>query len=317
MIDKMKTDVLPDTPDQWCQCEKPGDTFSQRVLLYGECFMPDGWTLQYEGLEQKETDRVLYLMGWCTRCRGRMRSGITIPSDLAGAALLEHIYVQMRRYRPYSGGCQETGQYAAGGFAERARWYQKQDDLPLVEYNKQFLALFHPGDQRLVQKWLELHHGEDPYTKPKRDRKSTLFHAVLKKMREDGSFSRVEPLLDYYLPNSEERTFPDRDTYLTDYRFDISPRIMFGSSEGIYVDVYLEGKFDGSDSRQTSIGTFKTLRTDLDACCRMGELCGAFLSHGSQYINREIHRYTPAWELEAEYQRKLDAEKASRKDDSQ
>ena len=82
---------------------------------------------------------------------------------------------------------------------------------------------------------------------------------------------------------------------------------MFGSSEGIYVDVYLEGKFDGSDCRKTSLATFKTLDTSLDACRKMGELCGILMYHGSRYVNQNIHRYTPQKELEAEYARKMAA----------
>ena len=129
----------------------------------------------------------------------------------------------------------------------------------------------------------------------------------MERARADGSISGIEPILDYYLPNSSEPNFSDRDTYLTDYQFDIVPAIMFGSSEGIYVDVYLEGKFDGSDCRKTSLATFKTLDTSLDACRKMGELCGILMYHGSRYVNQNIHRYTPQKELEAEYARKMAA----------
>lgn len=156
--------------------------------------------------------------------------------------------------------------------------------------------------------------SQTEYIHPERDRKSRLFLAILERARADGSISGIEPILDYYLPNQTESATCDQDTYLTDYRFDIAPQMTFGSSEGIYVDVYLIGKFDDSGTSQTSIGVFKTLRTDLEACRLMGELCGVLMYHGSCYVNKDIHRYTPQTELQAEYQRKLDTARRKQED---
>ena len=54
------------------------------------------------------------------------------------------------------------------------------------------------------------------------------------------------------------------------------------------------------------MGTLKTLKWDLESAKIMGELCGALMYHASQYVNREIHRYTPQKELEAEHRRQLE-----------
>lgn len=234
-----------------------------------------------------------------------MRSGVSIPEELTGAALLEYIYTQMRQYRPYAVGCQETGKYDSY-YPERARWYQKQDDLNLVQFNEQFINIFRAEDQPAVWNWLASHHGQQEYTRPQRDRKSKLFRTMLERARASGSIAHIEPILDYYLPNHEEPASHYRDTYLTDYRFDISPQVTFGSSEGIYMDVYLVGRFDDSGVKQTSIGVFKTLRTDLEACRLMGELGGILMYFGVNYVDEEIHRYTPRDELAAEYQRKIE-----------
>lgn len=151
----------------------------------------------------------------------------------------------------------------------------------------------------------QAHSRLEQYTKPERDRKSTLFWAILNRARAEGSLSDIEPILNYYLPNREEPAAPEQDTYLTNYRFDIVPSMTFGSNEGIFVNLVLNGEFDASGKTMTSIGVFKTLGTGLEACRRMGELCGILMYYGDVYVNENIHRYTPENELEAEYKRKL------------
>lgn len=151
----------------------------------------------------------------------------------------------------------------------------------------------------------------EEYINPKRDWKSDLFRAILERARADGSMAEIEPILDYYLPNSSEPLSSGRNDPLTNYKFDFVPVISFGSSEGIYVDFYLDGDCDESGFKQTEIGVFKTLRTDLDACRLMGQLCGVLMYHGSAYVNENLHRYTPKRELEMEYLYKLKKEQAA------
>nr|WP_326184288.1 hypothetical protein [uncultured Oscillibacter sp.] len=151
----------------------------------------------------------------------------------------------------------------------------------------------------------------EEYINPKRDRKSELFRAILERARADGSLTEIEPIWDYYLPNDGEALSSERDSPLTNYEFNFVPIISFGGSEGIYVDLYLDGDCDGSGFKQTEIGVFKTLRTDLDACQLMGQLCGVLMYHGAAYVNKNLHRYTPKPELEAEYLRKQQKEQAA------
>lgn len=127
---------------------------------------------------------------------------------------------------------------------------------------------------------------------PKRDRKSDLFRAILDRARADGSLCRIEPILEYILPNAEEPLDAEQDSDLTNYRFDICPSMTFGC-EGIFVELNLTGEFDGSGKRRTGLGIFKTLRQDLEACRLMGELCGVLMYHGRCYVNDNIQRYTP------------------------
>lgn len=42
------------------------------------------------------------MTGWCLRCGGQdLQSGISIPDELSGDALLERIYREMEHYRPF------------------------------------------------------------------------------------------------------------------------------------------------------------------------------------------------------------------------
>ena len=151
----------------------------------------------------------------------------------------------------------------------------------------------------------------EEYINPKRDWKSDLFRAILERARADGSLAEIEPILDYYLPNDGESLSSGKDGPLTNYEFNFVPVMSFGSSEGIYVDLYLDGDCDGSGFKQTELGVFKTLRTDLDACRLMGQLCGVLMYHGSDYVNDNLHRDTPKTQLEAEYLHKLNKEQAA------
>ena len=89
----------------------------------------------------------------------------------------------------------------------------EQDDLTLGEKNAQFLKLFHEEDQRAVEDWICRNRAEEPYTVPRRDRKSTLLYAVLDRARANGDLREIEPIWDYYLPNKNEPLSPDKDSY--------------------------------------------------------------------------------------------------------
>ncbi len=291
----------------WCTCEKPEDTFPMRTDHYCQNFLPHSWLLQYRNFDQPDAEeRYLYLFGTCIRCGGIARAGVSIAPDLTGDALLEEVYRQMCNYRPFNGHSKETGSYV-GFMSGRCHWYQQQDDLTLEARNEQFLNLFFEMDHAAVRKWLKKHHAEEPFTKPRRDRKSNLFNAILERLKADDRWDKIQSILDYHLPSKSEPEWPDRDTYLTNYEFDIVPRMTFGGSEGIYISVLLDGFFDQSGKRETCIGTFKTLGTDLATCRLMGELCGLLMYYGSAYVNENIHRYTPERELQAEYRRKFPA----------
>lgn len=149
--------------------------------------------------------------------------------------------------------------------------------------------------QRYVEKTLS------PGTE--RDTPGILFQNVLRLVKEHGHYAKVEPIIDYALADDDERK-------LTNYGFDFRAVISPGSSEGIYIDCYLMGKFDGSGRCSLHVGTLKTLKRDLESAKVMGELCGTLMHHAGEYVNQNLHRYTPQKELEAEYQRQLEQKNA-------
>lgn len=293
-------------PESWCSNEKKHRTFPALSDHYAENFIPSGWALEYGSLNGKDVSRDLYITGKCLCCHKSARAGVSIPEELTGDALFEAVYAEQLRYRPFDWHCKETGAYR-GKVQMRLKWYQAQDDLTLAERSEQFVRLFHEEDQEAARLWVSEHHSAEEYTKPRRDRMSTLLYETLKRARAAGSMAEIDPILDYILPNEHEPEYAERDILLTNYRFDIVPVIRYGSSEGIYVDLHLEGEFDSSGNANLCIGTFKTLHTDLDACKRMGELCGVLMHYATAYVDENIHRYTPEKELcseEARRQRK-------------
>lgn len=284
----------------WCTCaEHSHGDWRVRAELYAKVFIPAAWMFEYRTIACHEDGRILYITGKCARCGGFMRSGTSVPSNMKGDELLAYVYREMEHFRPYDGHDQEKGIYC-GYVSQRCRWYQRQDDLTLEDRNEQFLHLFQAEDQPAVEDWLARSHGTEPDTKPRRDRKSTLLQRILEAARADGAIAEAEAILDYILPNDQEPARPDEDSYLTDYHFDLVPHLSFGGCEGIYLSLCLEGSFDASDKRKTEIGTFKTLRTDLEACRLMGALGGALMYYGHQYVNQEICRYTPGQQLDQE-----------------
>ena len=280
----------------WCTCAgHDAEDWTVRNECYARHFIPKTWALEYHSLPEHEEGRTLYMLGSCTCCGGFMRSGVALALNISGDRFLADVYREMTRFRPFDGNDKEKGLYFSC-VGQRAEWYQQQDDMTLIDCNKQFLNLFHTEDQETVGKWLARNHFEESHIYPRRDRKSTLLQHILETARTDGAIAEAEEILYYTLSGGYEPPRPKDNTYLTDYRFDVIPRLMFGQ-EGVFLDLYLEGSFDSSNDKRTIIGTFKTLRTDQEACRLMGGLGGTLMFYAREYVNREIHRYTPTKQL--------------------
>ena len=119
-----------------------------------------------------------------------------------------------------------------------------------------------------------------------------LFDRIVNRARENGDLARFDGICEYVLPDDSHKG------KLCSYEFDMLPIVNFGGSEGIYIDCGLRGKFDESGRSAMSIGTIKTLSTDLDACKIMGELCGILMYHENQFVNEHLYLFDSAESIE-------------------
>ncbi len=276
----------------WCTCEghNTGD-FVRTTDFYSSYFQPIGWALEYDTLlEEAAEERTLYLTGQCGLCFNFMRAGMTLPIKRGGEALLAHIWTALETYRPFAFEKADAEGYT-GCPPVRGNWYQRQNKLSEEEKEARFAALFHDADKEVVEHWLAQRRAT-PHIQVVRDSAEDLFRAIVLRAKQYGDWQEAQEILDYYLP-SEHEGYATKKDILTAYEFNFYAVMQFGGSEGIYIDCSLRGKFDDSGRTVLDIGTIKTLETNMDACKRMGALCGALIYHASAYVNENLHRYTP------------------------
>ena len=74
--------------------------------------------------------------------------------------------------------------------------------------------------------------------------------------------------------------------------FDCFGRLVFGSNEGIYLEMFVSGYFtpDGVAS-QAKLGTYKTLRNDKEAYKEMANLEVEFVFELMDYIDNHMERF--------------------------
>ena len=108
-----------------------------------------------------------------------------------------------------------------------------------------------------------------------------LFSRVVELAMGQGALTDCEPILDYILP-------ADHDAVkIQKYEFDFQPVLSYGS-EGLYLQCGLAGDTGNPHRDYLGAGTIKTLKRDLDACKRMGELSGILLHYESEYVNSHL-----------------------------
>ena len=267
--------------------------------FYNNHFIPDHWALSYFKLSECCG---VSLMGCCKDCGGELEEIISFPKGLTGNALFQAVYDTVQTAHPYDSRSDALGYY--GRCKERSEFYKCRDQRSQFRRSKEFLNLFNDWDREAARLWLEQNFPPEKPTEVFRDTGGSLFSSVIRMAKASGGFDKAGAILDYYLPCEHESGIRE-GVALTAYEFDFAPILNYGS-EGIYIDCYLKGKFNESGRFSLHVGTLKTLRRDLEAEKIMGELCGVLHYYENQYVNQNLHRYTPTKQLEAEYQRQLE-----------
>ena len=279
---------------QYCQCchhmaetDKPNAVTN----FYRDHFVPNGWRLDY--FELSECGGIT-LTGRCDKCYDKLEEMIPLPKELTGDALFQAIYDTMQTAHPYDRKS-DTNYY--GACKERSEFYKRRDQRPQFQRSKEFLDLFNDWDREAARLWLEKNFPPEKPAEIFRDTGGSLFSTVVRLAKANGDFAKAEAILDYYLPCEHEEGRKE-GVKLTAYEFDFVPILNYGC-EGIYIDCYLQGKFDESGRSSLHVGSLKTLQRGLEAEKIMGELCGILHYYENQYVNSNLRRYTPDKELEA------------------
>ncbi len=106
-----------------------------------------------------------------------------------------------------------------------------------------------------------------------------LFEEVIIKVKAND---RWPDIIDYALPERNP-------VQLKDYHFDPSYSLKYGSCEGIYLNLWLEGKFEPTgDHKRIYAGTIKTLREDDEAMQTMGILLADLTIETWRWENENI-----------------------------
>ena len=138
----------------------------------------------------------------------------------------------------------------------------------------------------------ELNSEKDFYHKnPKRMTPGQLFQTVIEQMQEDGHFDEASYILDYISPETLDRRT------LCSYQFDVRAVVNRGGSEGVYLDIWLDGECDTSGNHKVAIGTLKTLKEGLGAYTILGRLAGTFVYYAERFINSNLSLFMSEDEL--------------------
>ena len=111
-----------------------------------------------------------------------------------------------------------------------------------------------------------------------------LFNKIDKMLRTDRPelFERAE--VDYGLATTH--AYP-----IKYYAWDTIGTVNFGSNEGIYLDLCCEGD-TGNEIRNVPLGTYKTLREDIDGYKRLGDLNAEFVFATRKYVSENMDDFT-------------------------
>lgn len=87
----------------------------------------------------------------------------------------------------------------------------------------------------------------------------------------------------------------DKMTPLKYYEFEVHPKIMYGSSEGAYLDVIIEGRYDEeqpSPYTNLTIGVIKTLDSSDEAIYKLYKLASEIFIKANRFVYKNLDDFT-------------------------
>lgn len=114
--------------------------------------------------------------------------------------------------------------------------------------------------------------------------KKTLYHSDELFRLIDGRLKGagvLPDILDYGLPTQEHHA-------IKTISWDTIGIVNFGSSEGIYLDIYLVGDIGGRKTERVKLGTYKTLSEDKGAFSAMSVLNAEFVFAMREFVNAHM-----------------------------
>lgn len=79
-------------------------------------------------------------------------------------------------------------------------------------------------------------------------------------------------------------------TLIKNEEFEIRPVLMYGGSEGFYIDINLYGNFEYE--KEFTIGVIKTLSTSPEDIHKMAVLAADYVIYGTEFINKNLDDFT-------------------------
>ncbi len=87
----------------------------------------------------------------------------------------------------------------------------------------------------------------------------------------------------------------DKMTPLKYYEFEVHPKIMYGSSEGAYLDVIIEGRYDEEQTSpytNLTIGVIKTLDSSDEAIYKLYKLAAEIFIKANRFVYKNLDDFT-------------------------
>ncbi len=107
-----------------------------------------------------------------------------------------------------------------------------------------------------------------------------LFHLINAELKEKG---KLPSFLDYGIASGKE------DRRILTHFWDVTFKVRFGGSEGIYLDMFLSGELDDSGTAGDCLfGTYKTLNSDDESFRQMALLGAEFALETNQWLRGKL-----------------------------